>query len=83
MVVCNFEWCGVISVTVAYATIFIANLSFINIVILPQIDESDDIDKWVLLAMYEWVVLMIVWSHMNTMLSEPGYVPKGYSKYKK
>lgn len=83
MVVCIFESCGIISVIVTYLTILIANLSFINIVILPSMNESDDLDKWVLLAMYEFVILMIVWSHLKTMLTEPGYVPKGYLKYKK
>lgn len=83
MVVCIFEWCGILCVTITYATLFIANLSFINIVIVPEIERSDELDVWVLLAMYEMVIIMIIWSHMKTMLCEPGYVPKNYTKYKK
>lgn len=81
--VCIIDWCGVICVSFTYLTLMIANVSFINIVIVPEVHRDNTLDIWIILAFYEAVIILIVWSHLKTMCAEPGYIPKGYSKYKK
>ena len=77
------EPCGIAAVCIVYTSIIIANAAFVNIVILPRIEEGSTAGAYTLLAFYELIICLVVWSHMKTMFSEPGYIPKNYSVYKR
>ena len=77
------ESCGLICVFIVYSSILITNISFLDIVVVPQIIEWKGHGHWLMLCSYEIIVIMIIWSHVKAMTTQPGYVVKGYSKYKR
>jgi hypothetical protein len=81
--VCILEGCGITCVSIAYITLIIANVAFINIVVVPKVQKEEPVSPWLLLGTYEALILLIIWAHLKTMFSEPGYIPKGYLKYRK
>ena len=76
---------GITCMIIAYFTVLIANASFISISIIPMHKEAGGFTWPLLLYLisYEIIIFMIFWSHLKAMLSDPGYVPSGYSVYKK
>ena len=77
------EETGISTVAFAYITIIIANLAFVNITVIPALKEGGSLGTYIMLAVYETIIVLVFWSHLKTMLTEPGYVPMGYSHYKK
>lgn len=76
--VCILEGCGITCVVIAYLSLLIANVTFINIVVVEKAKEGDPLAPWILLGTYELLMVLIIWSHLKTMFSDPGYITKGY-----
>jgi hypothetical protein len=62
-----FESCGLICVLIVYTSILITNVSFLNIVIVPQIMEDKGKGHWLMLCSYEAIMIMVIWSHAKAM----------------
>ena len=44
-------------------------------------DNSHSIADYAQAAVYNFLTIMALWSHLATLLANPGYVPKGYHEY--
>ncbi len=61
------ESCGLICVVIIYCCIIIVNISFLQVVIVPSLEEGLSQGHWALLITYQTVILLIVWSHLKAM----------------
>ena len=76
------EGCGLSCIAFAYITLLLSNITFIKVGVVYNLSESDNKGLTYLnLLLYEVVIFMIIWSHLKTMLSEPGYIPIGQREY--
>ena len=73
------EACGIACVCVTYFTVFTVMMAFIRVGIW---DELIQLEPWAFihLGIFCFNVFMIIASHLNCMLSEPGVLPKDYEE---
>jgi hypothetical protein len=68
-----------------------ANFIFLLLEVFPHIDflSKETLDykfaqrpKWIIIAecfFFELMVLLALWSHLKTLFSNPGFIPRGYN----
>jgi hypothetical protein len=48
------------------------------IVVILNLPTDKSWGDFVFILFYNLIAFMAIWSHLTTMLTDPGYVPKGY-----
>jgi len=79
--VCIVEKTGFVCVFIIYVTIAISNIAFIKVAVLEDVKRNDSKLSYINIFFYEVLIILVIWSHLKTMLSQPGYVPNKYLQY--
>lgn len=76
--VCIIEGGGVACLFLAYTIIVISNIAFIKIAVIEDARQKQSWLPYINIGFYEFIIFLIIWAHLKTMLTSPGYIPKGY-----
>ena len=76
------EPCGILCITIAYAIILLSNFTFIKVT-MDNREEGEPLSLgfYLNVIIFEGIVIMILWAHIRTMITEPGYIPLGITEY--
>ena len=73
--------CGIICLCIVYSVLAISNFTFLKIAIESEEGKEKNAAFYVNILIYQCLVFMVVWAHIKTMISEPGYIPVGITEY--
>jgi len=71
------DFCGIACVFFTYFIVLFVDATFIYIGLEGEVSEGD---LWSIihLILMQFIVIMIIWSHLKCMLTDPGLLPLNY-----
>jgi hypothetical protein len=76
---CIIDAAGIVCVVITYLTVMMGTIGFLRIGIWEELLVGD---PWAIfqLVVFHYHVVMIYWSHVKCMTTEPGVLDKGYEE---
>jgi len=67
--------CGIVCAFFTYVIVLVVDWSFIQIGLYPELSQKEII-SFVHLFIMHMIIVLIFWSHVKCMLTDPGLLPK-------